>query len=263
MGFSSGVSQNIGSYVYRLIDPRDGSTFYVGKGKGDRVFAHVKDAFRPGDGLIDEENEDDVSLKLATIRAIIAAGLDVIHIIHRHGMDNDTAFEVEAALIDVYQGLANEIGGHGSADRGPMNVQQIDNLYKAKEINPDFDGYHCVIVKIRQATINNNDGNVYQAARRAWRIVRSKWDKLEPELKDGHDHYVLAVVNGIVRAVYKNPTWSVYSLDPKGNPYRYEFTDTAPVITGKDQPANVQWLDNRIPSDFTRQGLADPFLLGW
>ena len=28
-------------YVYRLIDPRNGETFYVGKGKGDRVFAHA------------------------------------------------------------------------------------------------------------------------------------------------------------------------------------------------------------------------------
>ena len=36
-GFSSSVSEQLKHYVYRLIDPRNGNTFYVGKGKGDRV----------------------------------------------------------------------------------------------------------------------------------------------------------------------------------------------------------------------------------
>ncbi|EPO2121397.1 LEM-3-like GIY-YIG domain-containing protein, partial [Escherichia coli] len=40
--FPSGVIEHLGWYVYRLIDPRDGSTFYVGKGKGNRVFAHMR-----------------------------------------------------------------------------------------------------------------------------------------------------------------------------------------------------------------------------
>lgn len=33
-------------YVYHLIDPRDGSTFYVGKGTGDRYKHHERDAAR-------------------------------------------------------------------------------------------------------------------------------------------------------------------------------------------------------------------------
>lgn len=40
--FPPGVMEHLGWYVYRLIDPRDGSTFYVGKGKGNRVFAHMR-----------------------------------------------------------------------------------------------------------------------------------------------------------------------------------------------------------------------------
>ena len=31
-------------YVYRLIDPRNLQTFYVGKGCGDRVYQHAKEA---------------------------------------------------------------------------------------------------------------------------------------------------------------------------------------------------------------------------
>ena len=29
-------------YVYELVDPRDGSCFYVGSGKKNRMFDHVK-----------------------------------------------------------------------------------------------------------------------------------------------------------------------------------------------------------------------------
>ena len=39
--FSPEVIEQLQYYVYRLIDPRDGQTFYVGKGKGNRVFAHA------------------------------------------------------------------------------------------------------------------------------------------------------------------------------------------------------------------------------
>ena len=37
------VQQKMGYYVYLYIDPRDGSVFYVGKGKGERALSHLKD----------------------------------------------------------------------------------------------------------------------------------------------------------------------------------------------------------------------------
>lgn len=39
--FTGEVCKKLGCYVYRLIDPRDGSTFYVGKGTGNRVKMHI------------------------------------------------------------------------------------------------------------------------------------------------------------------------------------------------------------------------------
>jgi uncharacterized protein len=91
--FSSYVCGKLKFYVYRLIDPRNGETFYVGKGKDNRVFQHAK----AEPGVV----ADELTEKLKRIREIRNTGFEVAHVIHRHGMDEDTAFEVEAALIDA------------------------------------------------------------------------------------------------------------------------------------------------------------------
>lgn len=46
--FPEEVISKMNYYVYRLIDPRNGETFYVGKGKGNRVFQHMKGALDKG-----------------------------------------------------------------------------------------------------------------------------------------------------------------------------------------------------------------------
>ncbi len=40
--FPPEVIKKLHYYVYRLIDPRNGETFYIGKGKDNRVFAHAR-----------------------------------------------------------------------------------------------------------------------------------------------------------------------------------------------------------------------------
>ena len=92
MEFSPVVVGELGHYVYRLIDPRKGETFYVGKGTGNRVFAHVKDELGA-----DADANANLPDKLQIIRDIRHDGFEVTHVIHRHGMDVKTALEVEAA----------------------------------------------------------------------------------------------------------------------------------------------------------------------
>ena len=41
--FSSEVINKLGYYVYLISDPTNGEIFYVGKGKGNRVFSHFKE----------------------------------------------------------------------------------------------------------------------------------------------------------------------------------------------------------------------------
>ena len=99
--FTKEVCDKINYYVYRLIDPRNGQTFYVGKGKDNRVFAHINGALKDYNGVnYLEEDEDDESSKIKIIRNIKNAGLNVLHVIQRYGMGEKEAFEVESALID-------------------------------------------------------------------------------------------------------------------------------------------------------------------
>ena len=70
--FPPEVAQKLKTYVYRLIDPRNGETFYVGKGHGNRVFADIRE----------QVGDDDPNLKLKRIRDNRLAGFEAAHVIH-------------------------------------------------------------------------------------------------------------------------------------------------------------------------------------
>ena len=62
--FPPEVCDKLVTYVYRLIDPRNGETFYIGNGKGNRVFVHI----------LAEIETDDPGEKLKRIHASDAKG---------------------------------------------------------------------------------------------------------------------------------------------------------------------------------------------
>ena len=77
--FSKEVCEELKYYVYRLIDPRNGNTFYVGKGKNNRVFAHAKGVLDNYEGENYTDNdEDEESTKIKIIKEIKSSGLNVI-----------------------------------------------------------------------------------------------------------------------------------------------------------------------------------------
>ena len=125
--FSKYVADQLKNYVYRLIDPRNGETFYVGKGVGNRIFEHVR-------GKLGAALEDDASSnKLRRIRQIRLDGFEVAHVIHRHNLSEKEAIEVAAALIDAYPEVTNEVALHGSDAYGLMHATQLNERYERKE----------------------------------------------------------------------------------------------------------------------------------
>ena len=212
-------------YVYRLVDPRTLQTFYVGKGCGDRANQHVKNV----KSLLSKE-EDVETLKGQQIAEILASGKEVIVIIHRHGLTEKEALEVEAALIDSYSGLSNKQRGYG-IDRGAILLSDL----LLPEYNEPKEDY--IIIKTTPDVIASK-GNLYEATRQAWKASLSNAKKYQ---------YVLAVVYGVVREVYEVDKW--YSV---GDRIAFE---------GRSAIGSIATLKNHhIPIKYRTKGSANPFL---
>lgn len=190
MRFLPGIAERLGWYVYALRDPRDGGTiFYVGKGKGDRVYQHAVHAKSVG--------EDGAhGLKLGTIRAIHDAGLDVgIEIMRYQIADEATAFEVEAAVIDALRlsgvQLSNAVRGHDTA-RGWRPFEDLVARYHAKPVTIPAEE-RVVLIRINRLYRSGmSDDELYEVTRKWWRKGATR----NPE-------WAFAVYHGIVRAIYR------------------------------------------------------------
>lgn len=224
MPFSQEVTDQIDNYVYRLIDPRNGQTFYVGRGQGNRVFDHANGELNIGDP------QDNMKFKI--IRKIRADGLKVQHIIHRHGMSIEIAEEVEAALIDAYPGLTNKQGGKDSKKRGVMHADQIQFNYTAEEA--DF-SENLLLVSINNT---HEEKGPYEAARASWRVTIDNAKKCK---------YVLAVKHNVIREVFEVEGW--YPVTKKHFPYHEENKKKKGFI---GQPASEavrgRYINKRVPT---------------
>jgi hypothetical protein len=233
--FSQQVSRKLGWYVYRLIDPRNGETFYVGKGQGNRVFAHVHAA----EGL----EGDDLDNKVKRIRQIQNAGLEVAHVIHRHGMDNErTAFEVEAALIDAYPGLTNIAGGTGSGDYGAMHAKEIVARYAAE---PAVFEDKALLISVNRSAAERS---LYEATRYAWKISSKKAKQAD---------VVLSTLQGLIIGAFVAEDWlpatSEHFPDREEVPGRWGFV-------GREAPDELRqrYVGKGVPDAYRKPGAANP-----
>ncbi len=244
-GFPAGVAEQLKWYVYRLIDPRNGETFYVGKGQGNRIFAHAKGEFTDTAKSDVEEREDATDLKMQRIKEILAAGLEVGHVVHRHGMGEEVAYEVEAALIDAYPGLTNLIEGHGSGDYGSRHVEEIVAQYAAE---PFEIRERLILISIGDSYYSRRSD--YDAVRSAWKINVSKANQYE--LVPGH-------VRGLVVCAYRPERW----LEATKDNFLGILIDDEPGRRGFEgkRADSVDWnyyVGKRVPERYRRQGAANP-----
>lgn len=202
--FSDYIQNRLGFYVYALLDPDDGRPFYIGKGQGNRVFAHAENA---------KVERDVVSEKIETIHRIHAKGRKVEHVIIRHGLDEATALHVESALIDFCRHVidlttTNLVLGHGSEDIGTMTSDEIITKYEAAPLIAM--GSNCVIVNISQ-TYQRAQGPaaLYNAAKEAW-VIGDDRDNVK---------YVLAAYRSVIFEVFEiEGSWHpIDSVTNKGN----------------------------------------------
>jgi uncharacterized protein len=235
--FPPGVAARLKTYVYRLIDPRNGETFYVGKGQGDRVFSHVR---------ADVEG-DELDNKLKRIREIRLAGFDVAHVIHRHGIDDRTAFEIEAALIDAYPGLTNAVGGAGSNDFGAMHAKEIIRRYSTE---PAVFRHKAVLISVNRSA---TESSLYEATRYAWKISRTKAGKAE---------VILATRQGLIVGAFVADAWL------EATSTNFPGRDSLPGrsgFVGREAPdaMRLMYVGKSVPEEYRKRGAANPIKYTW
>jgi hypothetical protein len=201
------------AYVYALFDPLEERPFYIGKGRGNRVFQHVEGAI----------HEDKESNKYETIREIRSRRAEnrVKHIIIRHGMSDAIAFEVESALIDLANctgaNLTNEVTGHNSIENGMMNTDEVMRKYNAQPLDELL---HSVVIIninkkykiIRSESLQVNTkylgGDlIYESVKQAW-VMGTRRETID---------YVLAEYKGIIVEIYE----VIKVINNEGRPERW------------------------------------------
>jgi hypothetical protein len=204
--FSQKTQEELKSYVYALIDPRDNKIFYIGKGINNRVFSHINEAiFNP------KETE-----KLETIRAIKNSNLQVKHFIIRHGLEQDEAILLESVLIDFLTfkdfadvaKITNLVSGHHLFNRGIKTAQECELLYNCAELKSDEIIHDILVINInntfesKRRKKNGNTNyirpNIYEATRGWWVLDKNRAENAE---------YVLAEYKGVIRAIFKPRKW--------------------------------------------------------
>ena len=210
--FSLKTKEALGYYVYVYSDPDTKKPFYVGKGKDNRVFNHL-----------DDKKEND---KVNKINEIRSRGKEPIIEILAHGLDEETAFKVEAAAIDLIgiKNLTNQQRGHESSTYGKIEVSTLDARYNHEKLNAEDIIHNIMFIRINKLYRNDMSPlEIYEATRGYWRLKIENAKKVD---------YVLSVYDGMVLEVYEVLDWfpalSTYMDRPIKNPIetvkeRYEF----------------------------------------
>ena len=177
------VANALNSYVYVYIDPRNGEIFYIGKGKGDRLFAHLKDT-----------SETEKTAKIADIRE---SGKEPQIDLLRYGLSDSEAELVEASAIDLIgkTKLTNKMSGHHKESFSRISSKDLILMLNAKKVKVK---HRAILITINRLYRSNmTDQELYEVTRGTWRIGQRR----------NHADVVMSVYQGIVREVYNIEKW--------------------------------------------------------
>lgn len=183
--FSKIVSNELKYYVYIYSNPITEEIFYVGKGKGDRVFSHL------GEKSETEKAKYLLDLKL---NGLIPKIEILIHGIE----DEETALRVEAAIIDLIgiNKLTNRQSGWKSATFGRMTLKQIVSTYSKQKVEVVES---TIFIRINQMfRYSMSEIELYDITRGQWKINTERANNAK---------YAFAIYEGIIQEVYSILLW--------------------------------------------------------
>lgn len=224
-------------YIYCLVDNRNDEEeiFYIGKGKGNRVFDHEEAAF---DNKLEMELESEYKtedLKISRIRTIREEGFEIKKIILNYWLTEQEAFVAESTLINFLnsfpqQKFINQVKGHGvrGIEVGKLSNQLESTPMSIVEMNTDE---LILAVKIRApfaldadetdnyTFYNRDDCNLKSRTLGTWRVAKDKAEKIK---------YVLGINTGTDNTVVSAYKVSGFEsgIDDKGG-QRYCFSSNS------------------------------------
>ncbi|MHC4063227.1 MAG: LEM-3-like GIY-YIG domain-containing protein [Planctomycetota bacterium] len=236
LSFSRRVREKLKHYVYLYVDPRSGRPFYVGKGKGNRCFAHLKESDSKTNKLIKDLNK----LKLTPRIEIL-----------KHGLTEQQALLVESTAIDLLgvENLTNEVRGSGSRHGGRADFREIAALLDAKRVTIVEPAILILIHRSYRYGMSTMD--LYDVTRSAWKIAPRPRN---PEL-------ALSVYRGVVREVFQIEEWvkggsTMRGIDKTGHPVkrpgRWEFVGRV-----ASKPTRAKYIDKSVARYF-KKGAQNP-----
>jgi hypothetical protein len=200
--FSQETVEAIDNYVYALIDPRERATnprriFYVGKGKGQRCFAHAAAAVK-------WKPKDEPNPRIERIRQIRkATGAPPPIQIIAHKLSEDEAYRLEAALISVLRTDTNFVSGQHGSDYN-LAVEKIEGRY-SKPLRESAIKHRVLLVSLNGATREKGyewlrpfpeikEYDMPHRVLRYWRLSDRNADEVE---------YILGIYRTLVERVFK------------------------------------------------------------
>lgn len=234
--FSQVAKEKLKYYVYCLVDPRTKKIFYIGKGKNDRVFYHVKSDSKTDKGKL--------------IKEIISTGKAPELYIVRHGLEEKEAFHVEGALIDLLKSnswtkkeLKNIIAGYCEFDYGMKTVEEVNAHYAIEKLNKEDIKHNVLIININKSYVKEED--IYEATRKSWVVSKKQIKKID---------IVITEYKGVFRKVYKPEKW-IIDKRFKGN--------NRLMFKGSDVSEEKEFIPYINKQSFRTKGIRNPILYVW
>lgn len=205
MKITDEIANILKSYVYLYLNPYNGEIFYVGKGKGNRLFSHL-----------DEKSETE---KCARISEIRNDGKEPMIDLLRYGLTDSQAKLVESAVIDLLgkTKLTNKVSGNHASSYGRITSRELINMLEAKPIKIR---HKAILITINQLYRSDMTPlELYEATRGIWKIGPRR----------NQAEFVIAVYQGVVREVYR-----IYHWYPAGT-LEYQTRDSTEFTSPKNR----------------------------